>query len=70
MVHAYNGFTLFNIFGGVVNRWVLLVAMITGMVCAADAIHLLVEVRFAPRLNRALIRLADAADGRLRDART
>jgi peptidoglycan/LPS O-acetylase OafA/YrhL len=69
LVHAYNGFTLFNIFGGVVNRWVLLVAMITGMGCAAYAIHRLVEVRLAPRLKRALIRLADAADGRLPGAR-
>jgi peptidoglycan/LPS O-acetylase OafA/YrhL len=69
LVHAYNGFTLFNILGGVVNRWVLLVAMITGMGCAAYAIHRLVEVRLAPRLKRALIRLADAADDRLPGAR-
>jgi peptidoglycan/LPS O-acetylase OafA/YrhL len=65
LVHAYNGFALFNIFGGAVNRWVLLAAMITGMGCAAYAIHRLVEVRFAPRLKRALARLADAADRRL-----
>lgn len=69
LVHAYNGFTLFNIFGGAVNRWVLLAAMITGMGCAAYAIHRLVEVRFAPRLKRALARLADAADRRLPGAR-
>ena len=68
LVHAYNGFTLFNIFGGAVNRWVLLAAMITGMGCAAYAIHRL-EVRFAPRLKRALARLADAADRRLPGAR-
>jgi peptidoglycan/LPS O-acetylase OafA/YrhL len=69
LVHAYNGFTLFNIFGGAVNRWVLLAAMITGMGCAAYAIHRLVEVRLAPRLKRALARLADAADRRLPGAR-
>jgi hypothetical protein len=45
-----------------VSRWVLLVATIAGMCCAAYAIHQLVEVRFAPRLKRALIRLAGAAD--------
>jgi len=69
LVHAYNGFALFNIFSGVVNRWVLLVAMITGMGGVAYAIHRLVEVRFAPRLKRALVRLADAADRRLPGAR-
>jgi peptidoglycan/LPS O-acetylase OafA/YrhL len=62
LVHAYSGFVLFNLFGGVVSRWVLLVATIAGMCCAAYAIHQLVEVRFAPRLKRALIRLAGAAD--------
>jgi len=60
LVHAYNGFVLFNLFGGTVNRWVLLVAMVTGMCGAAYAIHRLVEVRLAPRLKRALIRLAAA----------
>ena len=54
LVHAYNGFVLFNRFGGVVNRWVLLVAMVAGMCCAAYAIHRLAEVPFAPRLKRAL----------------
>jgi peptidoglycan/LPS O-acetylase OafA/YrhL len=28
LVHAYNGFVLFNLFGGHVNRWVLLVALL------------------------------------------
>jgi peptidoglycan/LPS O-acetylase OafA/YrhL len=65
LLHAYNGFVLFNLFGGAVNRWVLLVAMITGMGGAAYALHRLVEVRLAPRLKRALLRLADAADRRL-----
>src|ERR1022692_2064873 len=69
LVHAYNGFALFNIFGGVVNRWVLLVAMITGMGCAAYAIHRLGEGRLAPRLKRALVRLADATERRLPRAR-
>jgi hypothetical protein len=63
-MHAYNGFVLFNIFGGMVNRWVLLMAMIVGMCCAAYAIHRLVEARLGPRLKRALLRLADAADRR------
>jgi peptidoglycan/LPS O-acetylase OafA/YrhL len=62
LVHAYNGFVLFNLFGRVLNRWVLLVAMVAGMVCAAYAIHRLVEVRVAPRLKRALVRLAGGAD--------
>ena len=31
LVHAYNGFVFFNLFGGVVNRWVLLAAMVTGV---------------------------------------
>jgi hypothetical protein len=60
LVHAYNGFVLFKLFGGVVNRWVLLAAMVTGMGCAAYAIHRLVEVRLGPRLKRALVRLAGA----------
>jgi peptidoglycan/LPS O-acetylase OafA/YrhL len=61
LVHAYNGFVLFNLFGGAVNRWVLLVATVTGMCGAAYAIHRLVEVRLAPRLKRALVRVAAAA---------
>jgi peptidoglycan/LPS O-acetylase OafA/YrhL len=65
LVHADNGFVLFNLAGGVLNRWVLLVAMVAGMGCAAYAIHRLVEVRLAPRLKRALLRLAGAADRRL-----
>ena len=63
LVHAHNGFVLFNLFGGAVNRWVLLVVMVTGMGCAAYAIHQLVEVRFAPRLKRALLHLARAGPG-------
>jgi len=69
LIHAYNGFVLFNLLGGAANRWVLLVAMVTGMGCAAYAIHRLVEVPFGPRLKRALIRLADAGDRRLPGAR-
>jgi peptidoglycan/LPS O-acetylase OafA/YrhL len=69
LVHAYNGFALFNRLGGMVNRWVLLVVMVIGMGCAAYAIHHLVEVRLAPRLKRALVRLADAADRGLPGAR-
>jgi peptidoglycan/LPS O-acetylase OafA/YrhL len=65
LVHAYNGFVLFNLFGAVVNRWVLLAAMVGGMGCAAYLIHRLVEVRLAPRLKRALVRLAGAADRRM-----
>ncbi len=66
LLHAYTGFVLFNTLGGVLNRWVLLVLMITGMCCAAYAIHRLVEVPFGPRLKRVLTRLADAAAGRRR----
>ncbi len=60
LVHAYTGFVLFNLFGGAVNRWVLLAAMVTCMCCAAYLIHRLVEVRYAPRLKRALLRLSGA----------
>ena len=63
LVHAYNGFVLFNLFGSVLNRWVLLVLMVTGMSCAAYAIHRFVEVRFAPRLKRALLHLARPGPG-------
>ena len=62
LVHAYNGFVLINLVGGVVNRWVILAAMIIGMGCAAYAIHRLVEAPLAARLKRALTRLASAAD--------
>jgi peptidoglycan/LPS O-acetylase OafA/YrhL len=65
LVHAYIGFVLFNRFGDGADRWVVLAAMVAGLSGAAYAIHQLVEVRFAPRLKRALVRLADAADGRL-----
>jgi peptidoglycan/LPS O-acetylase OafA/YrhL len=65
LVHAYNGFVLFNLFGHVVNRWVLLVAIVTVMGSAAYAIHWLAEARWAPRLRRSLVRLADAAQRRL-----
>jgi peptidoglycan/LPS O-acetylase OafA/YrhL len=54
LLHAYNGFVLFNLLGGMVNRWVLLAAMVAGMSGAAYAIHRLVEVKLAPRLKRAL----------------
>jgi peptidoglycan/LPS O-acetylase OafA/YrhL len=60
LVHAFNGFVLFNLFGGVVNRWVLLAAMILLMCGAAYAIHQLAEVRFGPHLKAALKRLAGA----------
>jgi peptidoglycan/LPS O-acetylase OafA/YrhL len=60
LVHAYNGFVLFNLFGGEVNRWVLLAAIIGGMACVAYVIHQLAEVRFAPRLKRGLVRFAGA----------
>jgi peptidoglycan/LPS O-acetylase OafA/YrhL len=66
LVHAYNGFVLFNLVGGLVNRWVLLAAMVTGMGCAAYAIHQLAEVAFAPRLKRALVRLAARGHGEQR----
>jgi peptidoglycan/LPS O-acetylase OafA/YrhL len=60
LVHAYIGFVLINLIGRYVNRWVVLVAMVTVMCCAAYAIHRLVEVRLAPRLRRLLTRLAIA----------
>ena len=66
LLHAYNGFVFFNLFGGAVNRWVLLMVMVTGMICVAYAIHRLVEARFGPRLNRALVRLADNLTGQNR----
>ena len=69
LVHAYNGFVLFNRLGGVLNRWVLLVVMVTGMGCAAYAINRLVEVRLAPRLKRALERYADVSGADQRDDR-
>jgi peptidoglycan/LPS O-acetylase OafA/YrhL len=64
LVHAYNGFVLFNLLGRAVNRWVLLVVMVAGMGGAAYAIHRLVERKVAPRLKRALVRLAGAGSGR------
>jgi peptidoglycan/LPS O-acetylase OafA/YrhL len=66
LVHAYNGFALFNVLGGVLNRWVLLAVMITGMCLLAYGIHRLVEVPAGPRLKRMLIRLAEAAGRRRR----
>lgn len=66
LVHAYNGFVFFNMFGGVLNRWVLLVVLVTGMGSAAYAIHRLVEVPFGPRLKRALVRLAGDLTGQKR----
>ena len=62
LVHAYNGFVLFNLLGRMVNRWVLLVAMVTIMGCLAYAIHRVVETGFGPRLKDALVWLADAAE--------
>jgi peptidoglycan/LPS O-acetylase OafA/YrhL len=64
LVHAYNGFVLFNLIGHAVNRWILLVAMVAGMCGAAYGMHRFAEVRFAPRLKRALSRLAGAANRR------
>ncbi len=66
LVHAYIGFALFSILGGVLNRWVLLAVMITGMCCVAYVIHRFVEVPAGPRLKRALTRLADALGRRRR----
>jgi peptidoglycan/LPS O-acetylase OafA/YrhL len=63
LVHAYNGFVVINLMGRHLNRWVLLVVMVTGMCCVAYAIHRLVEARFAGRLKGALTRLA-AGQGR------
>ena len=57
LVHAYSGFTLFNLFARDVSRWVLLAAMITFMTGLAWAVHQVAEVRFAPRLKAALIRI-------------
>jgi peptidoglycan/LPS O-acetylase OafA/YrhL len=60
LVHAYIGFVLFNLLGRAVSRWVLLAVMVAGMAGAAYAIHQLVERKAAPRLKRALLRLAAA----------
>jgi peptidoglycan/LPS O-acetylase OafA/YrhL len=60
LVHAYNGFVLFNRFGHHVNRWVLLIATVTLMGSVAYAIHRFVETPLAPRLKRALVRLSEA----------
>jgi peptidoglycan/LPS O-acetylase OafA/YrhL len=67
LVHAYNGFVLFNLASRYVNRWVVLLGMVMVMGCAAYAIHRLVEVRLAPRLTRLLTRLAGARTRRARD---
>jgi peptidoglycan/LPS O-acetylase OafA/YrhL len=61
LVHAYNGFVIINLIGRHLNRWVLLVVMVTGMCTMAYAIHQLVETRFPRRLKRALTRLVGAA---------
>ena len=57
LVHAYSGFTLFNLFAGDVSRWILLAAMITFMTGLAWAVHQVAEVRFAPRLKAGLLRI-------------
>ncbi|HSR84081.1 MAG TPA: acyltransferase [Streptosporangiaceae bacterium] len=54
LVHAYNGFVIINLIGGHLNRWVLLVVMVTGMCGVAYAIHWLIEARLAGRLKRVL----------------
>jgi peptidoglycan/LPS O-acetylase OafA/YrhL len=68
LVHAYNGFVVINLIGRHLNRWVLLVVMVTGMCCVAYVIHRLVEAKIAGRLKRALTRLV-AAVSRRRPAR-
>jgi peptidoglycan/LPS O-acetylase OafA/YrhL len=60
LVHAYSGFVIINLIGRYLNRWVLLVVMVTGMCGVAYAIHRLIEVRLASRLKRALTRLVRA----------
>jgi peptidoglycan/LPS O-acetylase OafA/YrhL len=64
LVHAYNGFVLINLLGRHVNRWVLLMIMVTGMCGVAYAIHRLVEARLAVRLKRTLTRLVSAGQRR------
>lgn len=60
LVHAYNGFVVINLIGPYVNRWVLLVVMVTGMCAIAYAIHRLFEIRIAGLLRRALTRVVGA----------
>ncbi len=64
LVHSYNGFVLINILGRHINRWLLLVVMVTAMCCVAYLIHRLVEVPFAGRLKQALTRLVAATQRR------
>lgn len=59
LVHAYNGFVIINLIGRHLNRWVLLVLMVTSMLGLAYAIHRLIEARLAVRLKRVLTTLAD-----------
>jgi peptidoglycan/LPS O-acetylase OafA/YrhL len=66
LVHAYSGFVIINLIGSSLNRWVLLVVMVTGMCAAAYAIHRLIEATLAGRLKRALTRLFNAAQRRRR----
>ncbi len=56
LLHARIGFVLFNLLGGVLNRWVLLVTTVTGLGGAAYGVHRLAEVPLAPRLKHALLR--------------
>ncbi|MGW4463224.1 acyltransferase family protein [Micromonospora sp. NPDC004704] len=63
LVHAHIGFVLLAWLGPWVTpypglKWVLLAALIAGMGALAYAIHVVVERPFAPRLKRALNRLA------------
>lgn len=60
LVHAYSGFTLFNLFARHLSppgRWLLLAVMITLMTGLAYAVHQVAEVRFAPRLKAGLTRI-------------
>jgi peptidoglycan/LPS O-acetylase OafA/YrhL len=63
LVHAYSGFTLFNVFAGQARRlgqlgpWLLLAGVIVFMTGLAYAVHQVAEVRFAPRLKAGLARV-------------
>ncbi|MFC4944013.1 acyltransferase family protein [Pseudonocardia sp. GCM10023141] len=63
LIHAHIGFMLFTLLGPALNRWVLVIGLVTLMLLVAYAIHRLVERPLAPRLRRLLTRLLPTAAG-------
>ena len=58
LVHAYVGFMIFGLLGGLVNRWLLVVGLVATMLLVAYCINRFVEKPLAPRLRTALERVS------------